>query len=253
MFRLKGTEILTLAERPAVGCRPGPEEYGLAMTTRIVLAEDNLLVREGLVALLNTVPEIDLVGVAEDLPALLEAVDTHEPDVVLTDIRMPPTHGDEGVQAATSLRDSHPQTGVVVISQFAEPAYALAVLDEGSRGRAYVLKDRIDDLGHLLNAIHAVQAGGSFIDEEVVDALIRSRARLVDSPIASLTPRERDVLAEIASGRNNAAVAEALHVSEHAVEKHSNAIFAKLGLTEDDSVNRRVKAVLLYLAGRDAE
>ncbi len=223
------------------------------MTTRIVLAEDNLLVREGLVALLGTVENLDVVGVAEDLPQLLAAVETHEPDVVLTDIRMPPSHSDEGVRAATTLRETHPDLGVVVISQFAEPAYALAVLDEGSRGRAYVLKDRVDDLGHLVRAIDAVMGGGSFIDEEVVDALIRSRSRLVDSPIASLTPRELDVLAEIASGSNNSAVAEALHVSEHAVEKHSNAIFAKLGLTEDDSVNRRVKAVLVYLAGREGE
>lgn len=217
---------------------------------RIVLAEDNLLVREGLVALLSTSDEVELVGVAEDLPGLVEAVDEHDPDVVLTDIRMPPSHTDEGVRAAAGLRDSHPDVGVVVVSQFAEPAYALAVLDEGSRGRAYILKDRVDDLQHLLSAIRAVAAGGSFIDEEVVDALIRSRSRLVDSPIASLTPRELEVLAEIASGRNNAAVASALHVSAHAVEKHTNAIFAKLGLTEDESVNRRVKAVLVYLAGQ---
>lgn len=220
------------------------------MGTRVVLAEDNLLVREGLVALLGTVDEVELVGVAEDLPGLLDAVAAHGPDVVLTDIRMPPSHTDEGVRAAAELRETHPDMGVVVISQFAEPAYALAVLDEGSRGRAYVLKDRVDDLQHLLGAIRAVVGGGSFIDEEVVDALIKSRSRLVDSPIASLTPRELDVLAEIASGKNNAGVASALSVSEHAVEKHTNAIFAKLGLSEDSSVNRRVKAVLLYLAGQ---
>ena len=219
---------------------------------RVVLAEDNLLVREGLVALLATVDDIELAGVAEDLPGLLAAVDEHQPDVVLTDIRMPPSHSDEGVRAATTLRSTHPDVGVVVISQFAEPAYALAVLEDGTKGRGYVLKDRVDDLQHLVGAIEAVAAGGSFIDEDVVDALIRSRSMLVDSPITTLTPRERDVLAEIATGRNNAAVAEALSVSEHAVEKHTNAIFAKLGLTEDSSVNRRVKAVLVYLAGERA-
>ncbi|MEM8709013.1 MAG: response regulator transcription factor [Actinomycetota bacterium] len=216
---------------------------------RVVLAEDSLLVREGLVALLRSHETVDLVGVAVDLPELLAAVDEHDPDVVLTDIRMPPTHTDEGVAAATTFRDTHPDMGVVVVSAFAEPAYALAVLDQGSRGRGYVLKDRIDDLGHLVRAIEAVHGGGSFIDEDVVDALISARTRVTDSPIADLTPRELEVLAEIAHGRNNAGVAAALHVSEHAVEKHTNAIFSKLGLSGDEHVNRRVKAVLLYLAG----
>ncbi|MEM9204631.1 MAG: response regulator transcription factor [Actinomycetota bacterium] len=220
---------------------------------RIAVAEDNLLVREGLLALLGSLSSVEVVASATDLPELLAAVDEHRPDVVLTDIRMPPSHTDEGVQAATTFRSTVPDMGVVVVSQFAEPAYALAVLDEGSRGRGYVLKDRIDDLGHLQRAIESVHAGGSFIDEDVVDALINARTRTTDSVISQLTPRELEVLTEIARGRNNAGVAAALHVSEHAVEKHTNAIFSKLGLSGDEHVNRRVKAVLLYLAGVESD
>ena len=217
---------------------------------RIVLAEDNLLVREGLVSLLGRTDEVDLCAVASSLPELLSTVDACRPEVVLTDIRMPPNHTDEGIQAARLLRERYPDLGVVVISQFADPAYALAVFETGTRGRGYLLKDRVDDLGRLMAAIRAVAGGGSFIDEEVVEALIRSRSRLVDSPIQSLTPREREVLAEVATGRSNAAVATHLGVSENAIGKHISSIFAKLGLTEDDEVNRRVKAVLVYLAGR---
>jgi len=222
------------------------------MTVRVVVAEDNLLVREGLLSLLATSPEVDLVGTCETYDELIAAVDEHEPDVVLTDIRMPPTHSDEGVRAADVFRTSHPDLGVVVISQFAEPEYVIAVLGEGSRGRGYVVKDRIDDLDHLLSAIRTVAVGGSFIDDTVVDILISARSRIVDSPLQALSPRELDVLAEIAAGRSNTAVAESLHVSRHAVEKHTNAIFAKLGLSEDQEVNRRVKAVLMFLSGQAA-
>lgn len=217
--------------------------------TRIVLAEDNLLVREGLLALLGREPSIDVAAVVTDLPELLAAVDDVAPDVVLTDIRMPPSHTDEGVQAATLLRESHPDLGVLVVSQFVDPPYVLAVLDQGSRGRGYALKDRIDDLDYLLGAIEAVRTGGSFIDQDVIDVLISARSRVSGSPIAGLTERELDVLAEIAHGSTNAGVAAALQISEHAVEKHSGAIFAKLGLTGDGQVNRRVKAALMYLAG----
>ncbi len=218
-------------------------------TVRMVLAEDNLLVREGLVALLGREPSIDVVAVATDLPELIAAVDEVSPDLVLTDIRMPPSHSDEGVQAATELRLTHPDVGVLVVSQFVEPAYALAVLDQGSRGRGYALKDRVDDLDYLLRAIEAVRSGGSFIDQDVIDVLISARSRVMGSPIANLTERELEVLAEIAHGRTNAGVATELAISEHAVEKHTGAIFAKLGLTGEVQVNRRVKAVLLYLAG----
>jgi DNA-binding NarL/FixJ family response regulator len=237
--------------RTIVSTNAGPPATVRRMTAiRVVLAEDNLLVREGLVSLLGASDEVELQAACSSLPDLLEAVEAVSPDVVLTDIRMPPGHSDEGIQAARLLRERHPDMGVVVISQFADPAYALAVFETGTRGRGYVLKDRVDDLGRLLAAIKAVAAGGSFIDEEVVEALIRSRSRLADSPVLTLTPREREVLAEVATGRSNTAVAAHLGVSENAIGKHISSIFAKLGLTEDEEVNRRVKAVLVYLAGR---
>jgi len=217
--------------------------------TRIVVAEDNLLVREGLVALLGTVDELDVVGTCASLPELLESVERHHPDVVLTDIRMPPDHQDEGIRAAALLRNSHPDLGVVVLSQFVEPEYALALLEAGTKGRGYILKDRIDEVDRLAGAIETVRLGGSFIDDEVVDALVRSRTRMVDSPINVLTARELDVLSEMATGATNSVIASRLGVSEHAIEKHSNAIFSKLGLTEDIEINRRVKAVLVFLSG----
>jgi DNA-binding NarL/FixJ family response regulator len=219
---------------------------------RVVLAEDNLLVREGLISLLSSADEVELLAACSSLPELIEAVTTYKPDVVLTDIRMPPGHTDEGIQAARLLRQSHPDLGVVVISQFADPAYALAVFETGTRGRGYLLKDRVDDLRRLLAAIGAVAGGGSFIDEEIVEALIRSRSRLVDSPVLTLTAREREVLAEVAMGRSNTAVAARLGVSENAIGKHISSIFAKLGLSEDEEINRRVKAVLVFLAGRSS-
>ncbi len=148
--------------------------------TRIVVAEDNLLVREGLVSLLSTVKELEVVGTCASLPELLESVERHAPDVVLTDIRMPPNHQDEGIRAASLLRDSHPELGVVVLSQFVEPEYALALFEAGTRGRGYILKDRIDEVDRLAGAIETVRLGGSFIDDEVVDALVRSRTRMVD-------------------------------------------------------------------------
>ena len=220
--------------------------------TRLVVAEDNLLVREGLVSLLSTVPELEVVGTCASLPELVESVERHRPDVVLTDIRMPPDHEDEGIRAAAALRESHPDIGVVVLSQFVEPAYALALLEAGTKGRGYILKDRIDEVDRLAEAIETVRLGGSFIDDEVVDALVRSRTRMVDSPINVLTARELEVLSEMATGATNSVVAARLGVSDHSIEKHSNAIFSKLGLTEDAEVNRRVKAVLVFLSGSAA-
>lgn len=217
--------------------------------TRIVVAEDNLLVREGLVSLLCTVAELEVVGTCATLPELYEAVDRHQPDVLITDIRMPPDHSDEGIRAAQELRTSHPGLGVIVLSQFVDPSYALALLDGGTRGRGYVLKDRVDEIDRLAGAIATVRAGGSFIDDEVVEALVRSRTRMVDARLDVLTAREREVLSEMATGATNSVIADRLNVSEHAVEKHSNAIFSKLGLTEDAEINRRVKAVLVFLAG----
>ena len=215
---------------------------------RVVVAEDSMLVREGIARLLDEQPEIEVVALCADLPSLLEAVETHAPDAVLTDIRMPPTGTDEGIQAAAQLRRSHPSVGVAVLSQYVEPAYALELLAEGTAGRAYLLKDWVADAGQLVAALVEVSRGGSVVDPRVVEALVASRRRAPASPLDRLTPRESEVLAEIAQGKNNAAVAAALVLSERAVEKHINSLFAKLGLTEHTDVHRRVKAVLLYLA-----
>ena len=218
------------------------------MPIKVVLAEDSYLVREGVRRLLETEPDIDLVGVCEDYDSLLEAIADAEPDVLLTDIRMPPTGTDEGVRAAGRLRQLRPEAGVVLLSQYADPAYALAFLEGGTEGRAYLLKERVADLDQLLAAIREVARGGSVIDPKVVEALVAARSRNAQSPLARLTPREREVLALLAEGRSNAAVAEGLVLSERAVEKHINSIFAKLGLPEARDAHRRVKAVLLFLA-----
>ena len=219
-------------------------------TIGIVLAEDNLLVREGLVSLVTAVDGLELIGTASSLDELVEAVERLEPDVVLTDIRMPPGHEDEGIRAAAGFRETHPDLGVVVISQFVDPVYALALLEAGTRGRGYVLKDRIDYIDRLAGAIRTVHGGGSFIDDEVVDSLVRSRTRMADATLDRLSARELEVLSEMATGATNSVIADALGISEHAVEKHSNSIFSKLQLAEDQEVNRRVKAVLMFLAGR---
>jgi DNA-binding NarL/FixJ family response regulator len=216
-----------------------------------VLAEDNLLVREGLVSIVSAAAGLEAVAVCSSLGELVEAVEREQPDVVVTDIRMPPDHRDEGIQAARRFRQTFPQLGVVVLSQFVDPAYALALFDDGTHRRGYLLKDRVDESDRLARAIRTVASGGSFIDDDVVDALVRSRTRMIDSPLLTLTGRELDVLAEMATGATNTAIAETLGVSAHSIEKHSTAIFAKLGLDEDTDVNRRVKAVLMFLAGRE--
>jgi DNA-binding NarL/FixJ family response regulator len=218
---------------------------------RLVVAEDNLLVREGLVSLLATAGDLVTTTACTSLDELYEAVDRDAPDVVVTDIRMPPNHRDEGIQAARRFRTTHPRLGVVVLSQFVEPSYALALLDGGTRGRGYVLKDRVDEVDRLAQAIRIVAGGGSFIDDDVVDALVRARTRMVDSPLITLTARELDVLAEMATGATNTAIAESLGVTAHSVEKHCTAIFVKLGLGEAADVNRRVMAVLMFLAGNE--
>ena len=220
------------------------------MAVRVVLAEDNYLVREGVRKLIETEPDLDIVGVCADYDALLATSEEQQPDVVVTDIRMPPTGTDEGIRAAAVLRERNPSTGVVVLSQYSEPAYALAFLDGGSRGRAYLLKERVSDIGQLASAIREVAQGGSVIDPVVVDSLVAARAKPPDSPIHRLTPREREILSEMAQGKNNAAVAASLVLSERAVEKHINSIFSKLALSEEPDVHRRVKAVLLFLANQ---
>lgn len=188
---------------------------------------------------------------ADDYESLLAAVEAERPDVVLTDIRMPPTGLDEGIRAAEHLREAHPDVGVVVLSQFAEPRYALALLDSGTARRAYLLKERVDDLAQLVAAIDAVAAGGSLIDPKVVEGLVADKARGEVSPLAGLTPRERDVLAEMAEGKNNAAIAQSLFLTERSVEKVIHSIFQKLGIAWEPSLHKRVKAVILYLAERD--
>jgi DNA-binding NarL/FixJ family response regulator len=217
---------------------------------RVVVAEDNYLVREAVVRLLATSDEIEIAGACTDFDGLMATVDAERPDVVVTDIRMPPTGTDEGVRAAKQLRKDHPEIGVVVLSQFVEPGYALELLDAGSERRAYLLKERVSDVDQLVRAIEEVARGGSVIDPKVVEALVSARSRRADSRLEYLTPREHEVLGEMAQGRNNAAVAGALGLSERAVEKHINSVFSKLGLSEEPDVNRRVKAVLLFLADR---
>jgi DNA-binding NarL/FixJ family response regulator len=215
---------------------------------KVVLAEDSYLVREGVRRMLENEPDIELLAVCEDYHSLLSAIASTPPDVVLTDIRMPPTNTDEGIRAAERLRQVRPAAGVVLLSQYADPAYALAFLEHGTAGRAYLLKERVADLDQLLAAIRQVTQGGSVIDPKVVEALVAARSRAAPSPLARLTPREREVLSLLAEGRSNAAVAEGLVLSERAVEKHINSIFAKLDLPETRDAHRRVKAVLLFLA-----
>jgi DNA-binding NarL/FixJ family response regulator len=218
----------------------------------VALAEDSLIVREGLQQLLATEAEIEVVASCADLDALLEAVERHHPDVVLTDIRMPPTGTDEGIRAAKILRESHPDTGVVVLSQYGHPSYALSLLENGSDRRAYLLKQRVHERAELVSAIRSVAEGGSVIDPKIVEELVSAKARADSSPLAELTPRESEVLAEIAQGKSNAAIAESLVLTKRAVEKHINSIFLKLNLSEAEDVSKRVKAALVFLAGEDA-
>jgi DNA-binding NarL/FixJ family response regulator len=215
---------------------------------RVIVADDSYLIRESLTVMLAAEPGIELVSVCSDGKELEAAIAAQHPDVVITDIRMPPWGTDEGIRIANDLRESNPETGVLVLSQYAEPAYALALLDAGSSRRAYLLKERIRDKGELVGAIREVAQGGSVIDPKVVDVLIEARGREARSALATLTPRERELLAEIAEGKSNTAIAESLVLTKRAVEKHVNSIFAKLDLPEGEDVSRRVKAALMYLA-----
>jgi DNA-binding NarL/FixJ family response regulator/DNA-binding SARP family transcriptional activator len=222
-------------------------------STRLVLAEDHYLLREGMRRLLETNPDLEVAAVCEDLDSLLAAVEAERPDVVVTDIRMPPGNLDEGIRASDRLRVEHPDVGVVVLSQYLEPAYALALFEEGTERRAYLLKERVHDIGQLVAAIRAVAEGGSVVDPKVVEALVAEKTRREHSPLNELTQRERDVLREMAEGKNNAAIAEALRLSERTVEKVIHSIFLKLGLAWETTVHKRVKAVIFYLSGTAAE
>jgi DNA-binding NarL/FixJ family response regulator len=218
------------------------------MSIRLVLADDHYLVREGVRRLLETEPELEVASVCNDLGSLLSAVETEQPDVVVTDIRMPPGNEDEGIRAADRLRETNPDVGVVVLSEYANPAYALALLEGGSARRAYLLKERVQNVDELVAAIRTVAEGGSVIDPKVVETLVAENARGAESPLNELTEREQDVLREMATGKNNAAIGEALFLTERSVEKVIHSIFLKLGLTWETAVHKRVKAVVLYLA-----
>jgi DNA-binding NarL/FixJ family response regulator len=218
------------------------------MAIRVVLAEDNLLVREGVRQLLGTTSEIEVVAACSDRASLEEAIEESRPDVVVTDIRMPPTNSDEGLQVAARLRETSPRTGVVVLSQFDDATYALRLFEQGAAGRAYLLKERVSDLDQLVRAIREVARGGSVVDPRVVESLIAARSRKKASLLEALSRRERDVLAQVAEGKNNASIAATLFLTERGVEKHINAIFSKLGLSEEKELHRRVKAALIFLA-----
>jgi DNA-binding NarL/FixJ family response regulator len=227
---------------------PGTSDGGASVPVRLVIGEDAYLIREALTDILDKVDGIEVVRSCEDRDALVAAIGEEHPDAVLTDIRMPPTGTDEGIQVARLLRETDPQIGVVVLSQFADPSYVLELLEAGSARRAYLLKDRVSDTTQLVNAIEAVVAGGSVIDPIVVELLVRARSRADASPLAMLTPREHDVLSELAQGKSNAGIAGSLFLTKRAVEKHVNSIFMKLELGSPDDVSRRVKAALLFLA-----
>ena len=213
----------------------------------MLLAEDNALLRQGLERLIERDDGLELVGSVGDLPSLQKVIAEQEPDVVVSDIRMPPSGTDEGIQVAAQLRLERPEVGVVLLSQHADAAYALKLLEGGSGGRAYLLKERVGDVGELTAAVRQVAGGGSVIDATVVEQLVAANRGPRATPLTSLTPRELEVLAEMAQGKSNVAIAAALVLSERAVEKHTNSIFSKLALTEERDLNRRVKAVLLYL------
>jgi DNA-binding NarL/FixJ family response regulator len=217
------------------------------MAITVVFADDNFLVREGVAALLAEVDDVELLDTVGDAASLLRAVEQHRPDAVLTDIRMPPTGTTEGIDAAKRIRADHPGTGVVVLSQYVEEDYALELLQDGVAGLGYLLKERVSDLEELVRALREVCRGGSALDPKVVEALVARRSADAHSPLLALTDREREVLEMMATGRNNATIAKQLYMSDRAVEKHIGAVFQKLGLNDEDQVNRRVMAVLAYL------
>jgi len=217
------------------------------MVLRLVLAEDSFLMRDGINALLALDDEVHVVASCEDYDTLLTAVEEHRPDVVLTDIRMPPSQSDEGIRAADAIRSAHPEIGVVVLSQYVEPEYARRLFENGSDGRAYLLKERVADLDELGAAIRLAADGGSVVDPKVVEALIGVEANRESIALDRLTDREQEVLAEMAAGKSNSSIGEALFISARSVEKHINAIFTKLDLVQTDDVHRRVRAVLVYL------
>jgi DNA-binding NarL/FixJ family response regulator len=222
---------------------------GLPGTIRVLIAEDSLLVSEGIRRIVEAEPDLEVACVCGDLESMLEGVGRVHPDIVLTDIRMPPDGADEGIRAAAMFRDNGTDVPVLVLSQYDEPEYALKLLERGARARGYLLKDRVLEPDQLAAAIREVARGGSVIDPQVVESLVRARSRPKRSPLTQLTSREREVLSEMAQGRNNDAIAAALRMTLAGVEKHINAIFSKLGVSEEKEIHRRVTAVLMFLSG----
>jgi DNA-binding NarL/FixJ family response regulator len=228
--------------------RGPPYPLGHPMPLTVALADDNLIVRAGVAQILATKPDMDVVASCGDLESLVEAIEQKRPDVVVTDIWMPPTTTDEGIRLAALMREQYPGLGIVVLSNRTEPAYASALLNSGAEGRAYLLKEQVNDGAQLVAAIEIVAEGGSMLDSKIVEPLVAAKLRIERSPLADLTAREREVLAEIAKGKSNAAIADALVLSKRAVEKHINSIFLKLNLSSAEDVSKRVKATLLFLA-----
>ena len=224
-----------------------PPDRASGGTLRVVIADDEYLVREGARSVLSSVAGIEVVGVAGDPVELMARIEETDPDAVVLDIKMPPTHRAEGIEAAHAIRAKHPHIGVVILSQYADPEYALELLRDGSNRLAYLLKERLGRPAQLAEALREVANGGSILDPKVVDALMEAQRRRSRSRVHGLTEREHQVLTLMASGRTNAAIAQTLYLSERAVEKHINSIFRKLGLSEELDINHRVAAVLFFL------
>jgi DNA-binding NarL/FixJ family response regulator len=231
---------------------PVPDPNAIPSTgrapVRVLIADDSFLIREGLAQLLSLSPRVRVTGQLADPASLLQAVADDPPDVVATDIRMPPTQTDEGMQVAERLGRSHPGVGVVVLSQHGSAQYAARLLASGAARRGYLFKDRIHDLDHLVSTICAVAAGECRIDPQLIDSLLAQRRRR--SPLDELTPRQREILGDIAVGLSNLAIARDRGLTQRAVEKHVNEIFGRLGLGDDEAISRRVHATLLYLSER---
>ena len=220
------------------------------MSIRVVFGEDSYLSREAVLRVLEEEDDIEVVATCSDFASLRLTVDDLGPDVVLADIRMPPTNTDEGIQLAAELRSTRPDVGVVILSQYAEPLYATKLLEDGSERRAYLLKERVHGRGDLTRAVREVAAGRSVVDARIVELLLAAQRRRADTRFDTLTPREQEILALVAEGWSNAAIAERITITKRAVERHINSIFSKLGLGESEDFSRRVKATLLYLAGQ---
>jgi DNA-binding NarL/FixJ family response regulator len=217
---------------------------------RVVLAEDGVLAREGIVRIVASAEDIELVATCETLAEARAAVERENPDVLLTDIRMGPTFTDEGIQIAAELATSHPDMGVLVLSQHAEPVYAMTLFEHGSKGRGYLLKERLKDSGELNRSVREVAAGGAIVDSQIVDALLTMQERKRGSVLERLTPREREILAMVAEGRSNSAIADSLAITKRGVERHIHSIFVKLELGDSEEISRRVMATLAYLSGQ---